>query len=206
MVKMIKIKNIVFDIGNVLVRWDPQSVVETLFPTHPDPTALTRKLFKDTPWYDINLGKITEPQLIQHYHQTLQIDPVKLEHLFHAIKESLIPIEGSFDLAKQLHLAGYPLYLLTDNTREIVRYLKTTYDFWPLFTGLVSSAEVGYLKPSSGIYNFLLNTYQLIPTETLFMDDLMMNVEGAKAVGMHSIQFTTVEQCVQDLRKLNIKI
>jgi putative hydrolase of the HAD superfamily len=203
---MTQIKNIVFDIGNVLVRWDPQSVVEQLFSTEENIGALTQKLFKDVFWYDLNLGKITEQQFMHQVHQTLKIELKKLEQLLQMIKESLTPIAGGFELAKKLYEQSYPLYLLTDNTKEIVHYLKTKYDFWPWFKGMISSAEVGYLKPAPEIYNNLLNTYQLIAGETLFLDDLLKNVEGAQAVGMHALQFTTTEQCIADLRELKIKI
>jgi putative hydrolase of the HAD superfamily len=197
------IKNIVFDIGNVLLRWDPLSVVKNIFPAESDPMLLTQQLFKSDLWFAINLGNITEQELIAKYHQLYGIDLTTLNNLMLAIKQSLLPIHGSIDLLNKLFQQGYPLYALTDNTHEIMAYLKQTYVFWQKFQGIVVSAEIGFLKPSPHIYHHLLDTFQLIPQETLFIDDLLINVEGAKAAGMQSFQFIDIEQCWKSLMQLN---
>lgn len=198
------IKNIVFDIGNVLVKWDPLSVVKNIFPTVADPVQLTTLLFKSELWFAINRGEMSENELISKYHQTLNINIETLKELLEAIKESLVQIPGSFELLDNLYKAPYPLYALTDNTYEIMNYLQKRYDFWNKFKGIVMSAEIGYLKPSPQIYKHLLETYQLIPQETLFMDDYLINVEGARAVNMQAIQFVDAQQCVYELSQLGI--
>ncbi len=198
------IKNIVFDIGNVLVRWDPLSVVTNIFPQEADPVQLTTQLFKSDFWFAINRGEINETELIHKYHQTLNIDLNTLKLLLVAIKESLVPLPGSFELLDDLYKADYPLYALTDNTFEIMHYLRQKYDFWHKFKGVVMSAEIGYLKPSPHIYRHLLETYHLNPHETVFMDDYMTNVEGARAVNMQAFQFINAEQCLAELARLGI--
>lgn len=198
------IKNIVFDIGNVLLRWDPLSVVENVFPAEHDPALLTRQLFKSEWWFAINRGEITEKELIQKYHELFDIDLAQLNYLMSAIRESLLPIRGSFDLLNKLYHSEYPLYALTDNTHEIVAYLKQKYDFWQKFKGVVVSAEIGHLKPSPLIYRHLLETFHLVPEETLFMDDFLANVEGAKSVNMQAIQFIDIEQCRRSLKQFGI--
>ncbi len=198
------IKNIVFDIGNVLLRWDPLSVVENMFPAEHDPILLTQQLFKSDWWLAINRGEITEKELIQKYHELYDIDLPQLNNLMCAIRESLLPIRGSFDLLEKLYQSNYPLYALTDNTHEIMAYLKQKYDFWQKFKGVVVSAEIGYLKPSPLIYQNLLETYHLFPEETLFMDDILANVEGAKSVNMQALQFIDVEQCRRSLIQLGV--
>ncbi len=195
------IKNIVFDIGNVLVRWQPTTVVESFFP-QADAEQLTRLLFKSPDWLDLNRGKMTEAELIARQHKKLDIEVIKLQQLMQAIKESMLPIDQSFELLQHLSQLKYPLYALTDNVREIVNYLRKRYHFWDLFQGVVCSAEVGYLKPMPEIYQVLLSTYSLLPQETLFIDDHLPNVEGAKAVDMASFQFFNVQQCVTELNKL----
>lgn len=199
------IKNIVFDVGNVLVKWDPLSVVTHIFPKHPEPALLNQQLFKSSSWYDHNKGKINEPDLIQHYHQTLNIDAAQLRYLMQAIKESLLPVDGSLELLKKLHQANFALYALTDNTHEIMAYLKEKYDFWPKLQGIVNSAEIGSVKPSSVIYQHLLDTYNLIATETVFIDDLLINIEGAQALQIKGIQFINTTQCITDLKKLQVE-
>ena len=197
-------KNIVFDVGNVLVRWDPQFIVNQVFPKDDEPTKLMLKIFKHQTWYDLNLGTITEREAINRYHQQLGIDVLRLEHLLHTVKESLVLVPGSVELLQRLHDKPFNLYALTDNTVEIMAYLKNKYRFWPLFKGIVVSAEIGYLKPSKEIYHYLLDHHQLKAHETIFIDDMAHNVEGAKALGIEAIQFTHIEQCIEALRELKI--
>ncbi|MCS5712440.1 HAD-IA family hydrolase [Candidatus Berkiella aquae] len=198
------IQNIVFDVGNVLVRWDPYTITQTVFPEHDDVLTLMQSIFRHQTWLDLNLGSITEQQAILHYHQRLQIETTRLELLLQVVKESLLPIPGAAELLQRLHDKAFNLYALTDNTHDIMAYLKAKYRFWPLFKGIVVSAEIGHLKPSKEIYHYLLEHYQLNAHETLFIDDLALNVAGAKAVGIEAIQFVNTEQCIEALRDLQI--
>ncbi|MBI2792636.1 MAG: HAD family phosphatase [Gammaproteobacteria bacterium] len=199
------IKNIVFDVGNVLVRYDPHFIINAAFPGHQDPAELVHGIFKHQTWYELNLGHISEQEALLEYHARLGIDLGSLQMMAQIVKESLTPIPGSIEMLKQLH-ASHPLFALTDNTHEIMAYLQQRYDFWPLFKGIVVSAKVGYLKPSNEIFQHLLTTYQINPQETVFIDDLARNVEGAKMLGIHGIQFENTEQCIKELQKLQINI
>jgi putative hydrolase of the HAD superfamily len=197
------IKNIVFDIGNVLVKWDPASVVARVFPEE-NHHELTQAIFKSQLWFDLNLGRLTVEDAITQYHEKLGFDQKMFHLLMEETKKSLLPIDQSFQLLESLYAANYNLFALTDNVREIVVYLQKTYDFWTKFKGIVVSAEVGFLKPAPEIYHNLLNTFQLIPEETIFIDDLAKNVQGAINLGMHGIQFQNTAQCISELKKLNL--
>ena len=196
------IKNIVFDVGNVLVRWDRELIIKKAFPHRNDYGLLAEAIFKHETWFSVNKGHLTEAQAILEYQKRLSLDHAALESMMQIAKESLIPVEGSFELLEQLHQQHYALYALTDNTHEFMRYLKSKYDFWDKFKGIVVSANLGYLKPSPEIYDYLLNTFNLIPTETIFIDDLLVNIEGAQAKGIHGIQFQNSEQCFIELQAL----
>jgi putative hydrolase of the HAD superfamily len=197
------IKNIIFDIGNVLVKWAPREVVAKLFPAE-DHDQLTLDLFTSQSWLDLNLGKISESQLIQIYHKTLHIDIGKLTELMAEIKESLTLLPGSLALVEKLYKKNYPLFVITDNTHEILAYLKKRYDFWWMFKFITSSAEVGILKPNEGIYRYLLGSQHLISEECLFLDDVLQNVEGARRVGIEAYQFTTAQDCERFLDRVSV--
>ena len=197
------IKNIVFDVGNVLVRWDREFIVQEAFPEL-DPFTYATAIFRHPTWLDVNKGILSDAQAIEEYHQRLGLDRKRLQNMMEIAKTSLIPIEGSFRLLKQLHEANYPLYALTDNTHTFMKYLRKTYDFWELFSGVVVSADVGYIKPSVEIYEYLLTHYHLKPSSTVFIDDVSSNIMMAKTMGMAGIVFENTQQCILDLRQLNI--
>lgn len=198
------VKNIVFDVGNVLVQWNPIPVVQKVFPELNNHDQLIKELMKSEVWIDLNKGKISEKEAIIRYHQSLSLNLNQLEILMYEVKESLLPIEGSFALVEKLSKANYPLYIITDNTLDIEAYLRNKYDFWKHFQGVVNSARLGVLKPSPLIYQHLLDSYGLDPKECVFFDDLQANVDGAMAVNMHARVFTDVETCISDLQALKI--
>lgn len=198
-------KNIIFDVGNVLLRWDPHFVVTQSFTHAPNPAQLVQDIFKHQTWLDLNLGFISEEEAIKQFHQRLGIELDHLQKMMTIVKESLLPLPGSLELLQALHQANFQLFALTDNTKGIMAFLTQKYDFWPLFQGIVVSANVGYLKPSKEIYQHLLSNYQLKNNETIFIDDHLPNVLGAKAVGIEAILFENAKQCSNDLTKLQCR-
>lgn len=199
------IKNIVFDLGNVLVKWDPYGPIKAVFPHEPDPEAFFKQHIFPEIGLKMNIGKLTEAEAIENLHTNSNIAPEQGKALMEAYKQSLQPIEGSFELLEKLHAAGIPLYACTDNIREFIDYIKETYTFYDRFLGAAVSAELGVTKPNPLMYTYLLDTYDLVPEQTLFFDDLEGNVAGAQAVGMHALQFTTAARCEQQLRALGLE-
>lgn len=187
------IQNIVFDVGNVILQWDPVSIVKNVFPDFVNFSYLVDKLFFSETWIALNEGKISEKEVINIYQSDLNLDIWQLEKLMKYVKESLIPIENSIDLIIKLHEANYKLYILTNNTMEIMSYLKEKYDFWNLFCGIVVSSDIRMRKPLYLIYKYLLDRYSLIPEETIFIDDLEPNIKSAELLHMNTILFKDVD-------------
>ncbi len=204
LIKTSKIKNIVFDIGNVLVRWSPETIVALTFGQSQDHSQLTQTIFKHEYWLQLNRGELTEIEAKKLYTTHLQFETDKIDLLFHHIKSTQELLHESKNLMQRLHQEKYQIFALTDNIREIITYLKQQYDFWQYFSGVVVSAEVGCLKPSAEIFQHLLKNHSLNPAETVFIDDLLINIEGARSQGMHGIQFLNSQQCEADLVKLGV--
>lgn len=201
------IKNIVFDIGNVLLRWEPLYIITKNFSDIIDPVPLACQIFESDIWRDLNLGKITEEEAIALYSSNLEeITVQQLTDLMKTVKISLTPVTGSLELLKNIYNSSISLYSITDNVQEIMSFLRNKYDFLKVFRDIIVSSEVGVLKPSKTIYLHLINKYQLIPDETVFIDDLSKNVEGANLVGMHGIHFSTAHDCKIKLRQLGVNI
>ncbi|KJY70744.1 HAD family hydrolase [Vibrio coralliilyticus] len=201
-----KVRNIVFDVGNVIVRWDPLEITRRAFVESEDHEQLAKAIFQSQTWADLNKGLISETKAKTQYQQIIGLSERECELLFYYIKQTQRLIVGSVELIQNIKSAGYGTYALTDNVHEIVSYLKSTYSFWSLFDGAVVSADVGMLKPQPEIYHLLLNKFDLIASETVFIDDMLYNVEGAKSVGMYAIQFEDIDQCEKDLVSLGLNI
>ena len=198
------IKNVVFDIGNVIVRWAPLEIVRLTFGEVKTAEQLAKSIFQSETWLALNRGSISESVAKAQYKQSLGLSDMECERLFYYVKQTHLLIFGSVELLKRLKSAGYNVYALTDNVHEIVEHLKSEYTFWSLFDGAVVSAEVGLLKPQAEIYQWLLNHHKLEAPETVFIDDMPYNVEGAKAVGIAGVRFQNAAQCEEELKALGL--
>ncbi|KKD58657.1 HAD family hydrolase [Grimontia sp. AD028] len=198
------VRHVVFDVGNVIVRWSPLEIVRLTFGNKIEHESIAREIFQNDIWMDLNKGLMTEEEAKKRYQSEMGFSPDTTNKLFYYVKQSLIPLYGSYELIRRVKQAGYGLYALTDNVHEIVAFLKETKHFWPLFDGEIVSAEVGLLKPQPEIYQALLTRYDLNAAETVFLDDMPHNVKGAQDVGIAAIQFENAEQAETELKQLGL--
>lgn len=202
------IRNVVFDIGNVLVRWDSRGIVEAAFGVSGDEAhARWHALFVEADiWRALNRGEHTEAGAKRAFVEAGHLSHDEAERLFAALYESLHLLEDTPPLMERLAAAGYRLFALTDNVREIVAHLSDKHEWWAMFEGVTNSAELGCLKPDPRMYRHVLETNGLAAEETVFLDDMPGNVAGARAAGMHAFVFTDAAQAERDLRSLGVAL
>ncbi len=200
------LRNVIFDVGNVLVRWSPAEIIHLTF-THPFQTNVwIQKIFKHETWQLLNLGLVTEAEAQTRYQTLYGLTPSQTARLFYYIKATQIPIYQSQDLLEHAQQAGLRVFGLTDNIKEIVAHLRQQYDFWQWFEAVVVSAEVGMMKPHPEIFQYLLQHHQLHADETVFIDDHLPNIAAASSLGMHTIHFVDAEDTARQLQLLGLKI
>lgn len=199
-----KIQNVVFDIGNVIVRWSPVEIVKLTFGASEQTEHLANSIFHSELWTSLNKGQVSEPEAKLKYQAALGISPEETDRLFYYVKHTQLILFGSFALLQRVKAAGYNTYALTDNVNEIVDHLKFQHDFWPIFDGAIVSSEVGCMKPHPEIFNHLLDQYRIEASETVFIDDMPHNVEGARSLGISGIQFENSAQCEGELKLLGL--
>lgn len=201
------IRNVVFDVGNVFVRWSPAEVVERCFKLvrgQPENARRSGELFTSPVWLALNRGELTWDEAQAAYCDEHGLSEDESRDLFFHVMDHLHPVEGTETLARRLKAAGFRIFAITDNVHEMVRHLKARHGFWDLFEGAAISAELGVLKPDPRIYAHLLETFGLTPHESVFLDDVPANVEGARNAGMQAVVFSTSAACEQDLRGLGL--
>lgn len=197
------IKNVIFDVGNVLVYWTPIKVISAIFPEF-KPQDFYHKLRPI--WIDLNLGKLTEDEAINQYQANFSLSKERLLQLMLGFKTHQKPLKGSIELLKELKEIGINLFAITDNTKGIIEYHQKNSAFPQYFKDIVVSADLGILKPNRQIYQYLLAKYNLNPYESVFIDDHEPNVKGALAVGMRAFKFVNTETCRLELIELDIPI
>jgi putative hydrolase of the HAD superfamily len=201
------IRNVIFDVGNVFVRWSPSEVTRRCFNLAPESNENRQRveaLFHSPVWTRLNLGEITQVDAEAAYQAQLDLTKDETTNLFFHILDHQDLIDGTETIARRLKQAGYRLFGLTDNVHEVVAHLKVRYQFWDLFEGAIVSAEVGLMKPHQAIFRHAIKTFNLIPSESVFLDDVQANVNGARSIGMEACLFTSPSRCEQDLRALGL--
>ena len=184
------IKNIVFDMGNVLIRFDPVFFVNRAGISDPeDRKLILNELFQSAEWAMMDSGMLTEstaePMILRRFPDRLK-DTVR--HLLYHWAYPRDTIPGMEDLVCRLKDAGYMLFLLSNAS-------VAQHDYWPLyaisryFDGKLISCDVKVVKPSLEIYRIFTDQFALNPDECLFIDDSPANVAGAIACGWQGIVF-----------------
>lgn len=177
-------KNLIFDMGNVLVEFVPERLVKRCGLCGEDEKLLLKEVFYSGNWKKHDLGELDEKQL---YELTIPSLP---EHLHQAAKEMifhwsdpLIPIEGMAQLVKEMKEVGLNIYLLSNAGQDQPGYWHRIPGS-ECFDGTVVSALERCIKPDPKIYKILLNRYRLNPEECLFIDDMEENILTAEKLGM----------------------
>ena len=184
------IRNIVFDMGNVMIRFDPSFFMDREGITDPDDRKLImNELFLSLEWAQMDAGVLTEetaePSILSRFPDRLK------EHVRNLLYNWSRPqdtIPGMEKLVQSLKDNGYSVWLLSNAS-------KAQHVYWPkvpvsrLFDGKLISCDVGYVKPMKEIYRIFTETFHLLPEECLFIDDAPANVAGAVASGWHGIVF-----------------
>jgi 2-haloacid dehalogenase len=193
---------VVFDLGGVLIDWNPRHLYRTLIP---DERAMEEFLATvcTGPWNECQDAGRTiaeaEAELLARHPQHEE-----LIRAYYAQFDRMLagPIHGTVAILEALHEQGVPLYALTNWSRETFHHARRRFAFLQRFRGIVVSGELGMMKPDARIFWHLTETHGLRPADCLFIDDSPKNVAGARAAGLQAIHFTGPDPLREELRGL----
>lgn len=195
------IRNVVFDIGGVMVRLKYQSFVEYLVSAGIDMSDL-RAWLRQVDLEAHERGEITGEALLQR-----MIDmaprPMDRAELQRRWLDMFERADEMFDLAQGL-MQRYRVYLLSNIGDLHWRHIGPLYGLRELTHGVIASFEVGAAKPQAEIYREAERRFALEPAATVFIDDLPANVTGARDCGWHAIQHRDLPQTLQELLRLGV--
>ena len=184
------IKNIIFDMGNVLIAWDPPLLVRRLGLSEEDQQLLLREVFSCSEWVGLDRGTLGPEEALA------LVAPRLPEHLHAAAyscmsewwKGPLVPIPGMRELIWELEDMGYEIYLLSNATSCLHEYFPRIPGS-ECFSGMIVSADWKHIKPEHELYEKLYETYSLRPEECFFIDDSPLNIDAGRCLGMPGAVF-----------------
>lgn len=193
------IRNVVFDFGGVLVRWQPEAVIAGFYADAALRDLVRGAVIRHPDWIDIDRGTLSESDAVERFAARMSRPADEMRALMEHIKSSLTPMPESIALLNELVERGVPVYGLSNMSAPIFALLKSRHDHWSRFSGIVISGEVGLVKPEPEIFNHLAERYHLVPAETVFIDDHLPNIESARRLGFRTIHFADAGQCRREL-------
>ncbi|MEK1830566.1 HAD family phosphatase [Priestia megaterium] len=174
------IKNIIFDIGNVLLNWKPEEYLKQKGIESDKILEVHNELFKSEEWGMLDKGAITEEEakniIINRSSENRDLIKLAFDNWY----EMFTPIEDSVAILKNVKNAGYKVYYLSVFHLLAFKHVTRRYSFFELFDGGVASYEAKQVKPEEGIYKLLIEKYTIKPEESIFIDDSEANIEAAK--------------------------
>lgn len=201
------ISYVVFDVGNVLIEWDPNHLYIELIPDAGERTAF----LTDICTMDWNLEQ-DRGRSWEEATRELQAKYPETAELIAAYSDrwhDMVPgdISGSVEILNQLKASGVPLYAITNFSREKWSEAGERFPFLTnSFIDVVVSAHEEVVKPDARIYEILLERNGLTAENGVFIDDSPKNVEGARAVGLKAVHFGSSEQLREDLKAMGLPL
>ena len=197
------IKNIVFDMGNVLLWFDRDRFLDAVGAEGEDRKILMNNVYLSVEWARMDRGSMTEAEaaasMCTHVPERLH---GKVHMLVDQWDRPIYPVEGM----AHLKAAGYGIYLLSNASYR-------QHEYWPrvpgskFFDGTLISADVKLVKPQREIYDLLCSKFSLKPEECVFIDDYAANIEGAEVAGMSGIVFHgEADEAREKLRALGVNV
>ncbi len=197
---------VVFDLGKVLLEWDPRHLYREAFADHDE----MERFLAEVTHHDWNLeqdrGRPWDEAIAEaiarapHYEKEIRLYREGWSRMQpHAI-------DGTVAILEALNAAGTPLYAITNWASDTFRETVPRYGFFAHFRGIIVSGDEGLIKPDTAIYNRFAERYGVPLSDCVFIDDSAKNIAGAKAAGMHGIHFHSPEQLAADLRQLGFAV
>lgn len=202
------VQNILFDMGNVLITWDPALFIRRAGVSGEDGALLMRVVYHSAEWIALDRGSLTDDEALRIMRKNLpeRLHPAA-EELVRRWDIPYLPVPGMPELAAELRENGYGLYLLSNASLRHREY-------WPRFPvaalfgdRVMRSADWKLLKPDAAFYEKAFELLGLDPSVCLFIDDSPLNVEAARRVGLDAVVFHGDAALLrEELRERGIRI
>ncbi|HTN72194.1 MAG TPA: HAD family phosphatase [Methylomirabilota bacterium] len=191
-----------FDLGGVVVKWEPDVIVAKWFTDPEIQATVHREIIDHEDWLELDRGTLSQEDAITRAARRTGLSEIDVAEFLRQVPVELVAVPETIDLMHRLKSNGHILYCLSNMPFASIEHLERTYSFWELFTGKVISCRLNLCKPEPEIYGYLLKTYELDAALTVFIDDIEANLTAAAQLGIQTIRFESPTQCERELRRL----
>ena len=200
--------SVVFDLGNVLIAWDPRNLYRKLFNGRDDEMEWFLGNVCNNEWnLEQDRGRSFSEAidlLVKSYSEELHPLIRAYDERWHEMLAG--EISGTVSILNTLVERKTPVYAITNWNQDKFREALQRFDFLHSFDGIVVSGDEGLLKPDREIFELFSRRYRVKLETAVFIDDSIKNVEGARTAGMYAVHFTSPEALARDLREMGFVV
>ena len=194
----------IFDLGKVIVDWDPRYLLHEIAPEEERLNFLVEEVL-DLDWfrsvdagYPLSKAISERSEIYPEYADAMQMYVDRWPETIRGYHE------GTLDIVRQLYVAKFPLFILSNWAKDTWILVEKDMEFLSYFRDRIISGQVGVAKPEKAIFEMAQKRFQVDPKTTLFIDDNQKNIDAAIAAGFESVLFETPEKLASDIRSFGI--
>ena len=195
------IKNVILDIGNVLVTFYPDLYIAQFVHRKGEIDYYNNVCFRSPEWKKGDTGEMTRREIIDALCERYPEDAETIHTVMDDCDEMLRISKKSTEVVKCLREAGISVYYLSNTNPEAFRYMTERYEVFRYMNGGIASFKEGVVKPSEDIFRLFLDRYGKDPSECVFVDDMPTNTESAQRVGLCTITLKNIEDLKNELSR-----
>ena len=185
-----------------MFNWHPDELIRGVFDDEETRAIVKSEILEHPDWLELDRGTLPFQHAVARGAERTGLSNADIERLLNEVPRSLTPIHETIELIRSMVSPDHRLFVLSNMHFASIAYLEEKHDIWDMFDGTVISCRIQKIKPEIGIYEHLLNEYQLIASETVFIDDMSENLAAARSIGIQTIKFHNSSQCKKDLSEL----
>jgi len=198
------IKNVIFDLGQVIYSFQPRKYLLELGYSEEQADLFIERVMTSGLWLEYDRGTYTRESLLAELCSRF---PEMSDDFKRVLDDSFMDnvvtiIQPNLEFFYEVKSRGFKIYILSNFFADGFAHVRKRDAFFDDADGMVISAYEGLVKPEPAIYQLILERYNLVPEESLFIDDNKKNIEAAEALGIHGIHFTTLEDCKKQFEAL----
>lgn len=200
------IRNIILDVGKVLVEWEPDVAFKKLGFDEATSREVAQATVLSPDWNELDRSALSDEELLAKFIGNAPQYEREIRKVWENIGLPIYQYDYSRSWIQSMKEKGYHVYILSNYSRWTYEHTAEALSFLEDVDGAVFSFQVQQIKPEPEIYRSLLETYELIPEECVFLDDRQENLDAAAAQGIAGICFTTYEAAISALKEYGVSL
>lgn len=196
------IRNVIFDFGGVLFEWKPYEIVTSFTDSSDEQRLLIEGVLHHPDWLCLDRGTMLMAEVIPKFAARTGLSESRMEDFFEHILNSLVKINETENLLFQVIDHHYSVYYLTNMSSAFFETLNDRHSLISLFKGGLVSGKELMMKPEPDIFQLLIERYDLVPSESLYIDDHEQNLIAAQAFGFHTVLFEQSASCFNKIQNI----